>query len=99
MCELLEEVFDDPLIVVAPAQNVVKGRKAMRLASFSLVVELFGLELVAADHTPVVTRRVHRETGRERAIHTNDHGILPGAAVPREVIALHEIDHLPEAGV
>jgi hypothetical protein len=38
MCELFEEILDDPLIVVAPAQNVVKGRKAMCLAAFLLVV-------------------------------------------------------------
>jgi hypothetical protein len=38
MCELFEKIFDDPLIVVAPAKNVIKGRKAMGLAAFLLVV-------------------------------------------------------------
>ncbi len=61
VCELLEEVFDDALIVVAPAQNVVQRRKAMSLAGFFLVVELPGLEFMIAHHTPVVAGRVHRE--------------------------------------
>jgi hypothetical protein len=63
------------------------------------MVELFGFELVVAHHTPVVAGGVHRETRSEGSVDTNDHGILTGTAVPREVIPLHEVDHLPEAGV
>jgi hypothetical protein len=43
MSELLEEILDDPLIVVALAKNVVKGGEATRLASFFPVIRLLGL--------------------------------------------------------
>ena len=50
-----------------------------------LVVELFGFEL--------------REAWRERSIHADDHGVLAGTAIPGEMIALHKVDHLPQASV
>src|ERR1700752_224265 len=99
VCELLEKIFDDPLIVVAPAQNVVKSRETVCLTALFLMVELFGFKFVSGAFTPVVACGVHREARSERAVDTNDHGVLPCAAVPREVLTLHEIDHLPEAGV
>lgn len=71
--ELLEEIFDDALVVVAPAEDVVECREAMGLTSRLLMVKLFGLEFVVADNTPVVTRCVHGETRREGSVNTNDH--------------------------
>src|SRR5271168_5026227 len=82
MCELLEEILDDPLIVVAPAQNVVKRGKAVGLAGFFLVVQLLGLELMIADHAPVIARRIHREARGKSSVDADDHRILSGAAVP-----------------
>ena len=64
--KLLEKILNDTLIVVAPAQNVVQRRKAMCLAGFFLMIELFGVELVIADHAPVITGSVHRKTWRQR---------------------------------
>ena len=63
MRELLEEVLDDSLVVVAPTEYVVERGKTMSLASFFLMVQLFGVESVIANHSPVIARRVHRETG------------------------------------
>jgi hypothetical protein len=88
--ELFEEVLDHALVVVAPAKNVIQRGKAVRLAAFFLMVELFGVELVVADNAPVIARGVHGEARRQRPIDANDHGILAGAAIPGEVIALHE---------
>ena len=59
--KLLEEILDDTLVVVAPAQDMVKRRKAVGLASLFLVVELLGLEFVITDHAPVIASRIHRE--------------------------------------
>ena len=95
MCELLEKVLDDPLIVIAPAQDVVKRGKAVGLAGFFLMVQLLGFEFMIADNTPVITGRVHREAWGEGPIDANNHRILPGTAVPGEMIPLHEVDHLP----
>jgi hypothetical protein len=78
---------------------MVERRKTVGLAGFFLLVELFGFELVVADHTPVVACRIHREAWRERPIHADDHGVLPGTAIPGEMIALHKVDHLPKASV
>jgi hypothetical protein len=97
--ELLKEIFNDPLVVVAPAQNVIESRETMRLTRFFLKVELSGFELVVADHTPVVAGGIHREARRKRTIHADDHGVLAGSAIPGEIIALHEVDHLPKASV
>lgn len=71
----------------------------MCLTAFLLVVELFGVELVIADNAPVIAGAIHRETWRQGANHADDHGVLAPAAVPGEVPALHEIDHLPEPRV
>ena len=71
--ELLEEIFDNTLVVVAPAENVVQRRKTVGLAGFLLVVELLGIELMISDYAPVVARGVHREAGRECTIDPDDH--------------------------
>jgi len=71
--ELLEEILDDTLVVVAPAQDMVECRKAMGLASLFLVVELLGLEFVIADHAPVIACRIHREAWCQSSIDANNH--------------------------
>ena len=96
---LLEEVLDHTLIVVAPAKNVVQRGEAVSLAGLFLVIKLLGFEFMIADDAPVVARRVHGKARREGSVDADDHGVLSGAAVPWEVIALHEIDHLPEPRV
>ena len=57
MCELLEEILDDALVVVAPAENVIERRKAMRLASLFLMIKLLRVKSVIAYNAPVVRRR------------------------------------------
>jgi hypothetical protein len=71
----------------------------VRLAGLFLMIELFGLELVIANHAPVVTRCIHWETGRERSIYSNDHRVLAGTTVLGKVIAFPEVNHLPETRV
>src|ERR1700733_12771001 len=93
--ELLEEIFNDALVVVAPAQDVIERRKTVGLAGLFLVIQLFGVELVIADYAPVIARRIHRKARCESSIDTDDHGVLTGTAVPGEVFAFHEFDHLP----
>src|SRR5580692_1401481 len=97
--QLLEEVFDYALVVVAPAEDVVESGEAVRLAALLLMIELFGIELVGAHHAPVVIGHIHRETRRQRPVDTDDHGVLAGPAIPGEVIALHKADHLPEPSI
>ena len=63
MRELLEEILDDALVVVAPAKDVIERGKAVSLASLFLVIKLFGVELVISYNTPVVACRVHWEAG------------------------------------
>ena len=72
--KLLEQVLDDPLIVVTPTQNVVQGREAMSLTGFFLMVELFCFELVVPSQAPVVAGGVHGEAWREGLVDTGDHG-------------------------
>jgi len=97
--KLLKEVLDHPLVVVTPPENMVQRREAMSLARFFLMVELFRIKFMIANHTPVVACGVHGETWSERSVDADDHGVLSGTAIPREVIALHEVDHLPEPGI
>lgn len=73
MRKLLEEVLDDTLVVVAPTQDVIKSGKTMGLAGFFLMVKLLRVELVISDYAPVVARGIHRETGSERSVNTDDH--------------------------
>src|SRR5580704_922381 len=63
MRELLEEILDDALVVVAPAKDVIERGKTVRLAGLFLVIKLFGVELVIPHDTPVVACCVHREAG------------------------------------
>src|SRR6201987_5844827 len=80
--QLFEEVLDHPLVVVAPAENVVECREAMSLAALFLVIQLLRIEFVVAYHSPVVAGRIHRKTWSQRSIHPDDHGVLPCPAVP-----------------
>ena len=95
MSELLEEIPDDTLIVVAPAQDVIERRKTVGLAGLFLVVQLFGVELVIDDYAPVIACRIHRKARCESSINPDNHGVLTGTAVPGKVFAFHEFDHLP----
>ena len=99
MCKLFEEVLDDPLVVIAPAQNVVKRGKAVGLAGFFLVVQLLGLEFMIAHYAPVIARRIHREARGKSSVDADDHRILSSAAVPGEMITFHKLDHLPQPSV
>ena len=47
MSELFEEVLDDALVVVAPAEDVVQRGKTVRPAAFLLMIELFEVELAS----------------------------------------------------
>src|SRR5262245_58748352 len=91
-------LFQDPLdcsrIVVAVGEVMVQGREAMRLALLLHRVELLDFKLVMANAAPIVGRRIHWETGRQRAIHTDDHLILARPAVPRLHLATHEVLHV-----
>jgi len=71
--ELLEEILDDTLVVVAPAQDVVERREAVGLAGLFLVIELFGLEFVIADHAPVIASRIHWEARCQGSVDANNH--------------------------
>src|ERR1700761_133586 len=97
--QLFEEVLDDALVVVAPAENVIQGRETVSLAALLLVIELLRIELVATHNPPVIVSRVHREARRQRSVDANNHRVLARAAVPWEMIALHERDHLPQTSV
>ena len=99
MGELLEKILDNALVVVTPAQDVIKRRKTVGLAGLFLLIKLFGFKLVVGDHAPVIVRCIHRKARCERSIDADDHGVLTGTAVPGEVIALHEVNHLPEPTV
>src|SRR5260370_40333379 len=87
MGKLLKEILDNALVVVAPAQDVIKCRETVGLAGLLLLVELFGFKLVVADDTPVIACRIHGETRRQRSINANDHRVLTGAAVPGKAIS------------
>src|SRR5579871_5531203 len=95
MRELFEEIFNDALVVVAPAKDVIERGKTVSLASFFLVIELFRVEFVVPNDTPVIACCIHRKTGSQRSINTNYHRVLSGPAVPRKMIAFHKVDHLP----
>ena len=58
------------------------------------LVELLDVELVVADHAPVVRRRVHREARRQRAVRANDQRVLTGAALPGWNLAAHQQLHV-----
>ena len=73
MSELLKEILDNALIVVAPAEYVIQRGEAVSLACFFLMVKLLRFEFVVADHTPIVVGGVHRKTRRECAIDTDNH--------------------------
>src|ERR1019366_3750644 len=79
---LREQPANHALIVVAKGQDVVQGGEAALLALFLHVFQLLTFELVVLNRAPIITRRVHGETGCEGAIHANDQGIVTGAAVP-----------------
>ena len=99
MSELFEEVLDHALVVVAPAEDVIQGGKAVSLTAFLLMIELHGVELVTADNAPVIAGGVHGEAWSQRTVDADNHRILAGSAVPREMVAFHEVHHLPEARV
>ena len=71
--ELLEEILDDSLVVIAPAEDVIERRKAVSLTRLFLVVELFRLEFVITNHTPVITGRIHRKAWCQGSIDANNH--------------------------
>ena len=71
--KLLEEVLNDTLVVVTPTQDVIESGKTVGLAGFFLMVKLLCVELMVTDYTPVVARGIHRETGSERSVNTDDH--------------------------
>src|SRR5579871_4213431 len=93
MRELFEEVFNDALVVVAPAKDVIERGKTVSLAGLFLVIKLLRVELMTAHYTPVVARCVHRKTGSQCSINTNNHRVLSSSTVPGEVIALHKLNH------
>ncbi len=69
----------------------------MRLARPLHLRQLFGLELVVFNGSPIVSSVVHRETRRERAVGTNDQRVLSGAAILLLNLASHEVTHLIQA--
>ena len=72
MRELLEEILDDALVVIAPAQDVIESGKTVGLAGLFLVVKLFRIELVVAHHSPVIASRIHWETRSRGSVFAND---------------------------
>src|SRR5262249_38729710 len=93
---LLEHPFDYPGVVVAITQVMVERREAMLLALLLHVVELLDLEFMIPDDSPVVRRRIHRETGRNSPIDSDDYVVLTGATVPGLDLAPHEVLHVIE---
>src|SRR5579875_2544248 len=91
---LLQHPSNRSPIVIAITQVVIQRGKAVRLAGLLHFVELLHLELVISDGSPIICSRVHRKTRRERPIDTDDHVVLPGAAIPRFHLAAHEILHV-----
>ena len=70
--QLFEEVLNHALVVVAPAEDVIQRREAMRLAALLLMIELLCIKLVAAGYAPVIARRVHRKARRQSPIDADD---------------------------
>jgi hypothetical protein len=73
VCKLLEEILDYTLVVVAPAEDVIQGGEAVCLATLLLMIELFGVEFVIADNTPVVICGVHGEARSKSAVDPDNH--------------------------
>ena len=84
---LLQHPTDNPRVVVAVAQVVVQRGEAMRLTGLLHFVELRDIEVVIAHGAPIVSRRIHRKAGRERAIHPDDQRVLARPAIPRLQLA------------
>ena len=52
MRELLEEILDDSLVVVAPAKNVIERRETVGLAALLLMVEAVSYRTCDLPTTP-----------------------------------------------
>src|SRR6266478_7648161 len=74
--------LDHAGVVIAVSEVVVQGGEAVTLTSVLHLLQLSLLELRMVDVAPVKGRRVHRETGRNRAVGADDHVVLPGPAIP-----------------
>src|SRR5215471_681662 len=94
---LPEQPLDHALVVVAPGKDVVQRREAALLALLLHFFQLRGVELVILNGAPVVSRGVHGEARRERAIHAHDQRIVSGAASPVVQVAVDEVLHLCQA--
>src|SRR6266403_6260379 len=83
-----------PQGVVAIAENVIAGREAMLGAIDLHLVKLLDVELVSSDHTPIMRRRIHRETRRQGAVRANDQRVLTRAALPGWYLTAHQLLHV-----
>jgi hypothetical protein len=95
-----DSLFHNPLdhtrIVVTETEVVIQGRKAVGLASLLHFVQLRHIELMIFDDTPIVLGGIKREAGRQRAVGSDDHRVLTGAAVPRLDFASQKVLHVVE---
>jgi hypothetical protein len=80
--------------VVAVTQDVVAGRETMLGAIDLHFIKLLDIKLVIADYAPIVRRRVHRETRRQRAIGANDQRVLSRATLPGWNLPPHQQFHV-----
>src|SRR6266581_173534 len=67
---------------------MIQRRKTMLLAGFLHAGELAAIELVLIDVSPIVGGRVHRETGSDGPIGSDDDVVLTGSTVPFSEVQL-----------
>src|SRR6266850_4560985 len=85
---------DHASVVIHVADDVVQCGEAMQLALLLHLAELMLIELRLSDNAPVVSRGVHGEAGRQRAVRTDDYSVAASAAAPRRDVSAQELLHL-----
>src|ERR1051325_10084103 len=80
--------------VIAVTEYVIARRKTVLGAIDFHLVKLLHIKLVIAHYAPVMRRRIHRETRRERTVGANNQRILPRATLPGWHFPAHQQFHV-----
>ena len=79
---LLQRPFNYPGVVIAIAKDIVACRETVLGALDLHLIELFNVELMVFDRSPVMRRGIHWKARCKSSVSPDNQRILPGAAIP-----------------